>query len=569
MIGIVFDACTCMKRILLISGIVLIAVISVLFFLRQRKLKDFDQLIKDKLQSLVRNMSDSLYKLEFDSLDADVLKSQLTIWNIRLLPDTVNVEKLERNGKLPSDIFKLSLDKFVINGLNINDFISAKNIDLNVIYFREPRLEIYRRKKTDTAYDEKLVTVYRNISRQMNSISLKNLILQNVNVLHYNVKDDSIYKTTEFNRVNVQLNDILIDSVTQNDTTRFLYAKDINIALINQEFRTADSLYKIKLDSVLVNAVKKTAAVKGVYIQPRYSKEAFTKKLSHLKERYEGRCASMVFSNIDWWNIITSESFTADNLSINNSSLQIFLDRRLPPFPRSKVGNYPHQLLMKLNVPVYIRTISVSNFDLTYEEFNPNSDKPGKITFNNIDGIISNVTNEAKRIKADNAMNIKSSGMLMNEVPIKAVFTFNLNKAKEGAFSVDVHLGKADARVLNTATKPLGLFTIEEGNIKSIDAQINGTNYKGTGTITFLYDDLKINALKKDENTLKKRGLLSFIANSFVLIDSNPEKHKKQRTEAAVYDRNIHMSFFNVIWKTILTGIMKTVGYDMGIKKLK
>jgi len=67
---------------------------------------------------------------------------------------------------------------------------------------------------------------------------------------------------------------------------------------------------------------------------------------------------------------------------------------------------------------------------------------------------------------------------------------------------------------------------------------------------------------------LKKRGLLSFIANNFILIESNPKK-QKVRTETAVYKRNIHMSFFNVIWKTLLIGILKTLGYDMDIKKLK
>jgi len=481
-----------MKRILLISGIVLIAAVGVLVYLHHRKLNDFEPLIKNKLQSLVRNISDSLYKIEFDSLEADVLESKLTIWNIRLSPDTITADRLKRNGQLPADVFKLGLDKFVIDGLDIKDFISAKNIDLNIIYFKEPKLEIFHRKKPDTVHDEKLVTAYHNISQQMNNISLKELLLQDAHVLHYNLRNDSIYKTTEFKKVNVQLMDILIDSVTQFDTTRFLYAKDANISLVNQEFRTADSLYKIKLDSVVVNASKKSADIKGINVQPRYSRQAFEKRLSHIKERYEAKCSGMSFSNIDWWSIISSESFTADKLVINNSSLQIFLDRRLPPFPGSKVGNYPHQLLMKLKIPVYVKTISVSNFDLTYEEFNPTSNKPGKITFNDIKGTISNVTNDTARINAKSSMNIEASGRLMHKVPIKAAFTFNLNKAKEGAFAVKVHLDETDGRILNTVAEPLGLFSIEKGKIKSIGAHINGTNYKGSGTITFLYDDLKI-----------------------------------------------------------------------------
>jgi len=137
-----------MKRILLISGIVVVAIIGILVYLHHRKLNDFESLIKSKLQSLVRNMSDNLYRIEFDSLDADVLESKLTIWNIRLLPDTIIAGRLKRTGTLPSYIFKLGLDKFVIDGLDIKDFISATNIDLNILSFKEPQLEIFHRKKT-------------------------------------------------------------------------------------------------------------------------------------------------------------------------------------------------------------------------------------------------------------------------------------------------------------------------------------------------------------------------------------------------------------------------------------
>jgi len=56
--------------------------------------------------------------------------------------------RLKRTGTLPSYIFKLGLDKFVIDGLDIKDFISATNIDLNILSFKEPQLEIFHRKKT-------------------------------------------------------------------------------------------------------------------------------------------------------------------------------------------------------------------------------------------------------------------------------------------------------------------------------------------------------------------------------------------------------------------------------------
>ena len=125
-------------------------------------------------------------------------------------------------------------------------------------------------------------------------------------------------------------------------------------------------------------------------------------------------------------------------------------------------------------------------------------------------------------------------------------------------------------QLLNPVVEPLGLFNIEKGEILSVVANIKGDNLKGGGLVTFLYDNLKINTLKKGgENQLKKRRLINFLANTFLVKNENTGIGKKPRTEIVTYNRNIKLSFFNVIFKTILIGIMKTVGLGVAVSKLK
>ncbi len=100
-----------------------------IYYLTCRKLDDFNPMIKKKVQALVYDGSAGLYRVEFDSLHADVINSTLVLSNVRLIADTVLAAKLDSLGKKPVDIFNISIASIAIDGININDFSSGKKVD--------------------------------------------------------------------------------------------------------------------------------------------------------------------------------------------------------------------------------------------------------------------------------------------------------------------------------------------------------------------------------------------------------------------------------------------------------
>ncbi|MEX6687520.1 hypothetical protein QTN47_08465 [Danxiaibacter flavus] len=561
-----------MKKALLIGGGILIALaIGLFFYLKNRKLTDFNPLIREKLQSLVLKGSDSLYRLTFDTLIADVIDSRLTVTKIVLTPDTTVLQKMRNTGNAPKDIFKVSLDSLVVDGLNIADFTSNKNVDLNVLHVRQPSVEVFHAKtpKQDSADRLKLSTLRIRIAKQMNHLAINKVQILDMNVQLHTLSNDTVQKTSKFRNVNFLLDDVLIDSVAAIDSTRFMYSKQALISLQDLKFRTKDSLYLIGLDSITINASEKNVLISNFYIKPNGTNKAFRNKLKFIKERYTGQFKTVELKQISWWSIASSDYFRADEVHMNNGSLEVYTDRSLPPFPRSKVGNFPHQLLMKSPFPINLKRLKVTNFDLSYQEFNPKTDEKGEVSFKDINGTLENITNDPQLIAQNNIMKLDASAKPMGEGKLDAIFKFYLDKAKDGIFSVDAFLHPMDGRAFDKATRPLGMFGVEKATIKGMDVHVDGTNYNGRGTVVLKYDDLQIAALKQDGDKLKKRGFLSFIANSFVLIPSNPEKNTPVRKASAYYRRDVHKSFFSIIWKTILIGIMKTVGFDSGVKKVK
>lgn len=558
-----------LKKLIIFISVIAVILTGVFIYFKKNKLSDFDPLVREKLQSLVSTASGGLYRLEFDTLIADVVNSRLLISNVHLIPDTVLVARLDSLGRRPADIFTISLKKLAVEGINIDDFLSNKKIDLDVLYLQEPLMRIDHKKPVQSlsANDTTSVqTVYQLISAQMNRISVKKIFIQNMNVTDRNYISKEKQSESHFDNVNIQFDEVLIDSVTQHDSTRFLYARNANISMGKLRFATADSLYMINLDSVSVNASKKSLQVERLVLKPKDSKEVFEKKLSFVKERYNVALENIAFNDIDWWSIVSSESFEAHDAIIGKATIDVYTDRRLPPYPKSKVGRYPSQIIMKAPWLLNVSKIKIADCNVIYTEVNAKSGKAGTITFDNCTGTITNISNDSSIIKTDPFLKITAEGKLMNAGNIQADFTFDLRKANEGVFAVDMKLGAMDATILNSVTQPLGSFQIEKSNIKSLTAHVDGTNYKGKGTIKFFYSDMKVNILKagSDNDQPQKKGFLSFIANAFIIKDANSTE-----TKTATYTRDIHKSFFSVIWKTILIGILKTIGYEMGADKVK
>ena len=155
-----------------------------------------------------------------------------------------------------------------------------------------------------------------------------------------------------------------------------------------------------------------------------------------------------------------------------------------------------------------------------------------------------------------------AKGLFMHSVPFTAKFKLDLLKYHTGEFTADVRLDTLEKTTINTISEPLSLFSVKKGQMKQVTAHVEGNNFKKKGTIALHYTDLHITPLKKDSGDngkLQKKTFTSFFANTFLIKNSNPKNGEMRQPEFSV-DRGKHKSFFNFIWVSILTGVLKTIG---------
>jgi hypothetical protein len=61
------------------------------------------------------------------------------------------------------------------------------------------------------------------------------------------------------------------------------------------------------------------------------------------------------------------------------------------------------------------------------------------------------------------------------------------------------------------------------------------------------------------DNRLEKKKLASFIAN-LVVKNANPLRKQDVRVAEVHYTRNTNRSFFNLMWKSVFTGVKQSAG---------
>ena len=511
----------------------------------------------EKLQQLVKQGSNGLYNLFIHELKPDILNSTIGISRASLIPDTAVMQQLEQTNQLPGEIFKIQTDSIWIDGLGIKDILSKDAIDVKTIHILHPTIEVYS--KNNYSKNSSSKTLYKRLMNQMKHIGIEKVIIHDGTLISHNL---SKKKTTKLNDIYANLSHIQIDSTTQFDKNRFMYAKDAELSTKNYSVATSNHLYSVKIGLITIKATKRLLSAKNISLQPHYSKQEFQKHVTTQKERYNISIPSVEFTNTDWWSLLNNETLQAKSVVINKADISVYLDRTKPLGAMNMKG-FPHQLIMALPLKINIEKLTVNNLDVTYEELSKLSGQTGKVQVNNLHGTVNNLTNLPEAVKQNKTTTVSASGVFADLVPVSLKLNFDLANYKTGAFSAQLKTEKSfDGPLVNSIAQPLGLFMVKRGELQELTSKLTGNNQQAQGTVLMLYKDLHITPMKQDQQkpgTLKKKSVTSLIANKLVLKDENPSKDGSIRKADAFFTRH-HGTFFNLIWKTTFTGILKTIG---------
>lgn len=538
---------------------IIVAIVGGIWYWNTHKKK----IIRNELEKAINKKSNGLYKIKYDSLRLNEIAGDLSISNMHIVYDSMKYDSLLKEKSAPSVLLSINIPVINISGVKTPRALIENEIVGKKLQIINPTIEIFY---TDTGKDSSRYIpakeTYEQILGDLDLIKIDTTELINATIITKNLKrkKDSIL----FSNANIRLIDAKIDSTSNADTTRLFFSREINFACEKISWRARSGLYQYSLSQFKFNSLNKDLSISNVAIKPQLSEDAFVKTMRFQSDRFDIDINDISIKSIST-RALMNEILLGDKLEVKSGNIKVYRDLNIPRDHKNRSGTYPHQQLSFVPIPFVIPKATFSNILIQYRERNDITKKVGDVRFHNCFININNITNEPLSLQKNNICRIDISTRLLNLAPMKAALTLYLED-KQGRFSIDGSASNIDATKLNELVVPMGMAKIKKGSVKKLDFKLKGNNYRADGSVTVLYDDLKIDFLElDDERKMNKKHLTSFISN-IIIKDSNPDDGETRIGEVH-HDRDMNRSFYNLIWKSIFEGINKTIGNKRKMKR--
>lgn len=549
------------QKILFVTALFVVLLVSTAAFLINRY---WSPIVSEKLKEIVKNSTDSLYQVNFKEARLHIINGQIVIHDITLKVDSAVYLKMKAAHTAPNNIYALHVKKIVISNIHPFNLYFNNKLHVGKIVFSAPELNILYQLNhaKDTVVKDKQ-TLYQQISSSLRSIRIDKIMLNDV-VLHYEDRKAAKPVITDLKDLNLSASDLLIDYATQFDKTRFLYCREMDAELNNYSGKSPNGLY-------LYSAKQVTFSTRTSQLNAFKCSLTATRKINDFfrytyKDHFIFNLDSLQLNQFDFNLYNKYHQIHAASLILHKGGINVFGNPRVDPKTQNldRIKTFPNEALRLAPVNIKIDTIDLKKINLVYQEYSLHTKRAGHIDFDNINGILYNITNDSAALLKNHTASVKVSSKFMNKGLLKAEFNFNLIDPLR-SYDFKGNIGPMKLSAVNPFSIPIASLAIRSGTIKSLDFAFNANKEMSKGKVAFLYNDLKVHLYKAD--TLKGKmnhlRIASLIANNLIIEHDNPDDAGKQpRIISVDFKRPANFTFFKSVCQTLLTGLKPAVGFD-------
>jgi hypothetical protein len=516
-------------------------------------------MLKERIHTLIVQGSDSLYTYQMGKMDASFFGGSVELSDFQMKVDSNRYRQLLLQHKLPSVTMEVNMGHGHLRSVGIISLVFGKKVSIGEIFSRDAHIILTRHTGERDSLKEEAIEkqpLWKSIQPLIRSIKIGNITLDGLKLL-YKSEDSSQSVKLQFDTCNAVFKNIMIDSAAARDTDRIGFAKEISLHFYDLKFRSSDSTYKLKAKVIDYSSKDRSLSIEDFKLQPTLKdKESFYAATPMQKTMTTIEYKKLSFTNFQLDQFFHNNAIVADSLVIDQPVVSLYLDKTKPPVLDSKMGKYPHQLLLSMGSDVNIKGIAVRNLGLTYTERGEKTAVEGTLNLTDVNIQVSNITNIPSNIRQNGKCIANMHGKILGS-PMAVKFTFYLDST-DGRFDAEGSIENVTAAQLNGLAEPLANTKLQSFNMHKLDFFVSGDDFTATANVNMKYDNLFLVLQKRDENTgatITKKFLTKLI-NRYTIASSNPGPDGVERkADHVVRSRLTTQPFLGLIWKTIFTGM--------------
>jgi hypothetical protein len=512
-------------------------------------------------------IADSTYALEARSFEVHSYPADIILKGIKVTPLKT---WSELNGK--KNLVTIAIPELRFNGFYFDKAIFDNQWQMTDILVDHPKVVFETKEALPNAGNTGHIDPgsILKVPPVMNSVAIDHI---RVTSAQFELIAHKAGKTvsTPVNDLMINISGFKVDSTTRSDPagTPLFNADDITLSAAGRSWHTPDSMYTIAIGRVGLSTASSAAYIDSIKVTPNYSMHDFSRKLGYQSDRIMLQIPRVNLTQIDLRKLISDREFRAEKVSLEGLNFESYRDKRVP-FPDWQRPPMPTQVVSSIKFPLCIDTVVLTNGFATYEE--QLGDEPGRIFFDRLNAMVTGLSNVTKPLippgSDSNSLDLYGTTRLMGKAPMEIRMNFQKGHPRD-TFNVHATIGELDLTTINPMLSKLVPASIEHGIAPNTEiVQINGNKTSAEGVMNFKYNNLAIRLHQTKPGTwnMIEQSLLSELVN-LLLADNNPNDDGKMKQGVIYFERDTTKGFFNFVWKSVLSGIKSSVGFNSKTQK--
>ena len=543
-------------KVLRIVGVVILILVlgctGVVFWLSSH----YKQLIADRLPGIITKSSDSLYHLSFTDISVSIFSHKVTITGLKLWADEKQAAELRKqHRRIPVTLSTVSIPYLEAYGIAWGDLVSNRSFDCKYVVVHKlkwsmlctphPEDSLFSRDKKNSPTISRITAIRADFIEPD---------------ITYHYKGTQASFDCYMKGGTAVLSYFAYNYDQTKDTSRFIFARSGKVRFNSFTLSKPAGRYVVNTPDLDFETTDTSVTLRSVKIKHLVDYDQTSGKQ---KEIYNLDFPSIAFNGLNWNRLINDGILRVPKVTAAEPLIDIHYIRANNK-ANSRIGAYPHQLLLQVGLKTNISELDITKGHFKYNEVTPKGDE-GTIEFTGIHGHFENITNMPSVIAEHKSCIVNLTGKFMKKSEISAKFNLVLTDDK-GRYTVDGFVKDLDGDEVTPEAQVFTVVKVTSFHLKDMDMHIEGDEAYGKGDFTVKYDDLKISLFKFDTKMRKgKKGLLAFVGSSLVLYKSNPLPGKDVRKVTTSFARDTTKGFIGTIWQHMFRAAKKTAVREQAI----
>ena len=574
------------KIIFRIIGIFLILLIAGGIYLYYNLNRLLTEALKKSFNSSV---AADIYELKFEKLSVNFLIGDVKVYNVELKPR----EKPLVNYPYINSSFKLTTQKMILKNVEIMTLIKTNKLILEKIEIAEPSVDLRIEDKVPIFLPFKDSSTAASPEKKDNKKPLQSFSLKEFDMINASLHVTNLAKEREFNiqKLNISVNDIVIDQhpgkdimsydkfefsvgefigdlrqksrhisfkdfkinidslkVEQTRDTMIYHFADFSTGLKKLDIQTADSLFRLTLESFDLSYKNKFIKLSGVSYKPNVSEATLQARHKYQNTQFSCTMGTLNLVGLDFASIMHQNKIFIDEVVLDKVSASLFKDKTKPA-DLSKFPQYLGQTITAIKSPILIKKVRATNVNLVNRERNVD----GSYATANVNRAtieVKNITN----LSSAEVLSVKADAYIENKAHVNLSLGFSYTQPQ---FSFNGIISKFNLPDLNPLIEAYTPASVKKGTVDEMAFSGTALRTGSSGTMKFLFHELDI-AMELEGKAKWKSSVLAFGANT-LLPSANPASGLPPRIVEFKVERDMNKSFVNILIKSILAGLKETV----------